>query len=102
MKRLDAIRQRLYAEIDPNKSTDDKLDDGSTMEWVANAEADVAWLANAEADVAWLLDRVTELTAAVEANHKWHQAYDDCDGYEGSELYEHNVSVLAKAYAASK
>ncbi len=44
MKRIPAITRRLYNEACPDESTDDKMDDGSTMEWVAHSEADVAWL----------------------------------------------------------
>jgi hypothetical protein len=38
-----------------------------------------------------------ELLAALEANHKWHQTYDDSGTYEGSELWTKNTEALAKA-----
>lgn len=44
MKRLAAITKRLHDEATPDKNTDQKLEDGSTMEWVAHSEADVSWL----------------------------------------------------------
>lgn len=44
MKRLAAITKRLHDEASPNKNTDQKLEDGSMMEWVAHSEADVSWL----------------------------------------------------------
>lgn len=44
MKRLAAITKRLYDEASPNKNTDEKLEDGSTMAWVVHSESDVAWL----------------------------------------------------------
>lgn len=44
MKRLAAITKRLYDEADPNKNTNQRLEDGSTWEWITHSEADVAWL----------------------------------------------------------
>jgi len=44
MKRLAAITKRLFDEASPDKDTDTKMEDGSTMEWVAHSEADVSWL----------------------------------------------------------
>ncbi len=43
-RRIDVIAERLRRESDPNKTTDEKLDDGSTAEWIVHAEQDVAWL----------------------------------------------------------
>lgn len=44
MKRLAAITKRLFDEASPDKDTDTKMEDGSTMEWVMHSEADVSWL----------------------------------------------------------
>lgn len=33
--------------------------------------------------------------AALEANHKWHQDYDDYDIYPGSELEQQTLDALA-------
>lgn len=44
MKRLAAITKRLFDEAGPDKDADTKMEDGSTMEWVAHSESDVAWL----------------------------------------------------------
>jgi hypothetical protein len=32
---------------------------------------------------------------ALQANHQWHKDYDDHDGYEDSELYEHNLAAFS-------
>lgn len=42
-----------------------------------------------------------DLLAALEANHKWHQEYDDSGTYEGSELFDKNTQAIAKAKGES-
>lgn len=41
------------------------------------------------------------LVEAVEANHKWHQDYDDYGGYPGSELEAQNLAAIALAKASA-
>lgn len=53
-RRIDEIKVRLERESNPDKSTDEKLEDGSSMDWISNSENDVAWL----------LDRLNEFIAA--------------------------------------
>ena len=68
MKRLAAITKRLYDEASSNKSTDEKLEDGSTAAWVVHSEADVSWLLKRVGD---LLEAgkqvVAELNARIDA-----------------------------------
>jgi hypothetical protein len=47
-----------------------------------------------------LLDAARQALEALEANHQWHQDYDEHNGYPGSELAATNVAALTKARTA--
>jgi hypothetical protein len=78
----------------------EKITDGQTDEQVAllasfNESMALTVLDQTEASLAAANETIKVLREAVEANHKWHQDYDEYNGYPDSELCNKNVSALA-------